>query len=160
GGGGAPVAPGPVATPTPLAQATPTPAPVATPDPSPTPPRPTDPCGGPVDRDTKPVRITVPLFVGEDPSGRVFHAQEDADGTPTPHVNFKFAVDAIAKDKKNKETRGSGNVIWHWDDNMIEIEKFDNVYHPTLRATRGGPWCATAELDEVMSNQLCLEFRY
>jgi hypothetical protein len=75
-------------------------------------------------------------------------------------VNYKFAVDAIAKDKKNKETRGSGNVIWHWDDNMITVEKDDNQYHPTLRAIRGGPWCATAEMDNVVSNELCLEFRY
>ena len=155
GGGSAPSAPAPVATPTPVAVATPTPAPT----PEPTPSCPNGPCEN-FDRETKPVRITLRLFVVENPSGGVFQYSETADGTPIIPVNYKFAVDIIAKDKKNKETRGSGEVKWHWDDNMVEVEKFSNIYHPTLRATKGGPWCATAELDEITSNELCLEFRY
>ncbi len=158
GGGGTPVGPAPVATPTPAPAATPTPA--LEPSPSPTPPCPTDPCEVPVERDTKPVRITLRLFVVEDPSGGVFEYKQDADGTPIIPVNYKFRLDIIAKDKKNKETKGSGNVSWHWDDNMIETENLSNIYHPQLRATRGGPWCATAEMDDVFSNELCLDFRY
>ena len=92
--------------------------------------------------------------------GMSLFALHAADGTPIIPVNYKFAIDIIAKDKKNKETRGSGDVKWKWDSNMVEVEKFSNVYHPTLRATKGGPWCATAELDEITSNELCLEFRY
>jgi hypothetical protein len=158
GGSGTPVAPAPVATPTPAPAATPTPA--LQPSPSPTPPCPTDPCEVPVDRDTKPVRITLRLFVVEDPSGGVFEYKQDPDGTPIIPVNYRFRLDIIAKDNKNKETKGSGNVIWHWDDNMIDVENLENQYHPTLRATRGGPWCATAEMDNVFSNELCLDFRY
>jgi hypothetical protein len=156
GGSGTPVAPAPVATPTPAPAPTPTPAP----QPSPTPPCPTDPCEVPVERETKPVRITLRLFVVEDPAGGVFQYQENADGAPIIPVNYRFRLDIIAKDSKNKETKGSGKVIWHWDDNMIDVENLENPYHPTLRAIRGGPWCATAEMDNVVSNQLCLEFRY
>jgi hypothetical protein len=156
GGSGTPVAPAPVATPTPVPAATPTPVP----QPSPTPPCPTDPCEVPVDRETKPVRMTLRLFVVEDPSGGVFQYRENADGMPIIPVNYKFRLDVIAKDKKNKETKGSGNMVWHWDDNMIEVENLSNIYHPQLRATKGGRFCAVAKMDEISSNELCLEFRY
>jgi hypothetical protein len=156
GGSGTPVAPAPLPTPTPAPAATPTPAP----NPSPTPPCPTDPCEVPVERETKPVRITLRLFVVEDPAGGVFQYKSDDDGTPIIPVNYAFRLDIIAKDNKNKETKGSGNVIWHWDDNMIQVESLDNVYHPRLRAIRNGSWCAAAELDGVTSNELCLDFRY
>src|SRR5262249_31144662 len=113
-----------------------------------------------VERDTPPVRITMRLFVVEDPSGGVFQYKSDDDGTPIIPVNYKFRLDIIAKDRKNKETKGSGNVTWTWDDNMIEVENFENGYHPTLLATKGGPWCATAEMDNITSNTLCLDFQY
>jgi hypothetical protein len=158
GGGASPSAPAtPAATPTPVAVATPTPP---APTPEPTPPCPTDPCEQPVERDTKPVRITLRLFVVEDPAGGVFQYKSDDDGTPIVPVNYKFRLDIIAKDAKNRETKGSGNVIWHWDDNMIDVENIENVYHPTLRATKGGMWCAKAEMDDVVSNELCLDFKY
>ena len=159
--GGGPSTPVPLSTPTPVAT---TPAATATappaPTPAPTPPCPTDPCEVPVERETKPVRITLRLFVVEDPAGGVFQYKQTDDGTPIIPVNYRFRLDIIAKDKKNKETRGSGNVIWHWDDNMVVVESLENVYHPTLRAIRGGPFCVTAEMDDVLSNELCLEFRY
>jgi hypothetical protein len=150
GGGSAPSIPAPVATPTPVAVATPAPTPAPTEEPG----------EPPVVNENKPVRITLRLFVVEDPSGGVFQYKENSDGTPIIPVNYKFRLDIIAKDKKNKETKGSGNVNWRWDDNMVEVENLNNIYHPTLRATKGGPWCATAELDEIISNELCLEFRY
>jgi len=106
------------------------------------------------------VRITLRLFVVEDPSGGVYQYQENAGGQPVIPVNYKFRLDIIAKDKKNRETQGSGNVVWHWDDNMVEVVNLENKYHPTLLATKGGPWCATAELDDITSNELCLELRY
>jgi hypothetical protein len=158
GGGPSPSAPVPLATPAPVAIATP--APALAPTPEPTPPCPTDPCEVPVERDTKPVRMTLRLFVVEDPAGGVFQYKSTDDGTPIIPVNFSFRLDVIAKDKKNKETKGSGNVNWNWDENMIEVENLDNIYHPRLRAVRGGPFCVTADMDEVVSNPLCLEFRY
>jgi hypothetical protein len=36
----------------------------------------------------------------------------------------------------------------------------NNIYHPTLRASRPGQFCAVAELDKILSNELCLEFRF
>jgi len=158
GGGGSATTPAPVSAPTPVVVATPTP--VAAPSPSPTPPCPTDPCEAPVERQTPPVRITLRLFVVEDPAGGVFEYKQTDDGTPIIPVNYRFRLDIIAKDAKNKETQGSGNVIWHWDDNMVDVENLTNVYHPTLRATRGGSWCATAEMDKITSNELCLAFQY
>jgi len=157
GGSGAPSTPATVPTPAPTPVAVTTPLPEPSPE---TTPCPTDPCEVPTERETKPVRITLRLFVVEDPSGGVFQYRENPDGAPIIPVNYKFRLDIIAKDKKNKETKGTGNVIWHWDDNMVEVESLENIYHPTLRATKGGPWCATAELDEITSNQLCLELRY
>jgi len=43
---------------------------------------------------------------------------------------------------------------------MTAVLATENPYHPTLRAIRGGPFCVTAYMDDVLSNQLCLEFRY
>jgi hypothetical protein len=67
----------------------------------------------------------------------------------------RFRLDIIAKDKKNK---GSGNVIWRWDEPLIDVVNI-NVYHPTLRVLRPGPFWTTAELEDIQSNQLCLEFQ-
>jgi hypothetical protein len=151
GGGGAPSAPVVVATPSPVAVATPTPAPTPEPTPEGEPP---------VERETAPVRITLRLFVVENPDGSVYQYRENQEGLPIIPGGYHFRLDIIAKDKKNKETRGSGNVLWHWNDNLIDVENMNNIYHPTLRASRPGQFCAVAELDKILSNELCLEFRF
>jgi hypothetical protein len=151
GGGGAPSAPVVVATPSPVAVATPTPAPTPEPTPEGEPP---------VERETAPVRITLRLFVVENPDGSVYQYRENQEGLPIIPGGYHFRLDVIAKDKKNKETKGSGNVLWHWNDNMIDVENINNVYHPTLRASRPGIFCATAEMDKIESNELCMEFRF
>ncbi|HUG55021.1 MAG TPA: hypothetical protein VMR21_15525 [Vicinamibacteria bacterium] len=154
GGGGSPSAPVAVATPTPLPVATPTPAPTPTPEPSPV-------AGEPAPLDSKPVRLTLRLYVVEDPSGRVFEHATASDGTPIVPVNFKFRLDVTAKDRKNKHTAGSGKPDWHFSDlNIAEIENFNNPFQPRLRATKGGEFCTTVTLDEVTSNEVCLELRY
>jgi len=150
GGGGTPVAPQPVATPTPVAVATPTP-------PAPT-PEPTPEGEPPVERETAPVRITLRLFVVEDGRGGVYQYREAPDGTPLIPLGNQFRLDIIAKDKKNKETKGSGNVFWNWDDTIIDPVNLNNIYHPTLRSMRAERTCVTAELDKITSNELCLEF--
>jgi hypothetical protein len=149
GGGGNPVTPVPVATPTPVAVATPTPAPSPEPTPEGEPP---------VERETAPVRITLRLFVVEDGRGGVYQYREAPDGTPLIPLGNQFRLDIIAKDKKNKETKGSGNVEWNWDDEIIDPVNLSNIYHPTLRSYRVGRTCVTAELDNITSNELCLEF--
>jgi hypothetical protein len=150
GGGSRPSTPAPVSTP--VAVATPTPTPVPTPEPTPA-------GEPPVERETAPVRITLRLFVVELPGGAVYQYRENDDGWPIIPVNYQFRLDIIAKDKKNKETKGSGNVIWHWDDPMIDVVNINNLYHPTLRAIKEGPFCAVGEMDGIQSNQLCFEFR-
>jgi hypothetical protein len=151
GGGGAPSAPVVVATPSPVAVATPTPAPTPEPTPEGEPP---------VERETAPVRITLRLFVVENPDGSVYQYRENQEGLPIIPGGYHFRLDIIAKDKKNKETKGTGNVLWHWNDNLIDVENMNNIYHPTLRASRPGQFCAVAELDKILSNELCLEFRF
>jgi len=153
-GGGSPSTPVVVATPTPspVVVATPTPAP--TPEPTPEPGEP------PVERVTPPVRITLRLFVVEDGRGGVYQYRETQEGLPLIPVGYYFRLDIIAKDSKNKETRGSGEVIWHWDGDLIDEDNLNNIYHPRLRAARDGKFCATAELDKIFSNELCTEFRY
>jgi len=106
------------------------------------------------------VRITLRLFVVEDGRGGVYQYRETPEGLPLIPVGYYFRLDIIAKDTKNKETRGSGEVIWHWDTNLIDEDNLNNIYHPRLRARRDGMFCAHAELDGIMSNELCTEFRY
>jgi hypothetical protein len=106
------------------------------------------------------VRITLRLFVVEDGKGGVYQYRENPDGLPLIPVGYFFRLDIIAKDTKNKETRGSGEVIWHWDGDLIDEDNLSNIYHPRLRARRDGMFCAHAELDKIMSNELCTEFRY
>lgn len=149
GGGGNPSTPGPVATPTPVVVATPTPAPT---------PQPTPEGEPPVERDTAPVRITLRLFVVEDGRGGVYQYREAPDGTPLIPLGNQFRLDIIAKDKKNKETKGSGNVQWQWDNEVIDVVNISNIYHPTLRSLKIGRTCVVAEMDKVTSNELCLEF--
>jgi hypothetical protein len=152
-GGGSPSTPVIVATPTPspVVVATPTPAP--TPEPTPEP-------EAPVQRVTPPVRITLRLFVVEDGRGGVYQYRETQEGLPLIPVGYYFRLDIIAKDSKNKETRGSGEVRWHWDGHLIDEDNLRNIYHPRLRAARDGKFCARAELDQIMSNEICTEFRY
>ena len=153
GGGGSPSTPVTVATPTPSPVVVATPTPVPTPEPTPE-------GEPPVERETEPVRITLRLFVVEDGKGGVYQYRENPEGLPLIPVGYYFRLDIIAKDKKNKETKGSGNVIWHWDEDMIDEDNLNNIYHPRLRARRDGIFCAHAELDKIMSNELCQEFRY
>jgi hypothetical protein len=154
-GGGNPSTPVPVAAPSPVVVATPTPAPPPTPEPEPSPEG-----EPPVERETAPVRITLRLFVVEDGRGGVYQYRETPEGLPLIPVGYYFRLDIIAKDKKNKETRGSGNVLWHWDGDLIDEDNLNNIYHPRLRARRDGKFCAVAELDKILSNELCTEFRY
>jgi hypothetical protein len=152
GGSNRPSTPAPVSTPTPVAVATPTPPPAPSPEPTPE-------GEPPVERETPPVRITLRLFVVEAPGGSVYQYRDNEEGWPIIPFSYQFRLDIIAKDKKNKETKGSGNVLWHWDEPMIDVVNTNNIYHPTLRAIKVGPFCATAEMDGIESNKLCLEFR-
>lgn len=151
GGGGSPTTP---ATPTPAPTAAPTPAPTPTPEPSPE-------GEAPVTRTTRPFRLTLRLYAVEDPAGNHFpNVQTTQDGTPIIPVNYRFRLDVVAKDAKNKETIGSGNVQWFWDDNAVEVVNMNNIFQPRLRAVRATRMTAYAILDDVKSNDLTVEIRF
>jgi hypothetical protein len=151
---------GGASSPTPaVVAATPTPAPspvvVATPTPEP------EPTGEPpVTRTTKVTRITLRLFVVLDASGQITDYDTDDEGRPIIPLGYQFRLDIVPKDAKNKETMGSGEVVWHFDDeSSIEVYNFVNVFHPRLRAARPGVFNVYAELDGVESNRMQLVFR-
>jgi hypothetical protein len=157
GGGSSPTAAvsttNPTSTPTPT-PSVPAPAPTPTPDESPTPAEP------PVTRTTKVTRITLRLFVVLDHSGNITDYDTDDEGRPIIPIGYQFRLDIIAKDAKNRETAGSGEVIWHFEDeSSIEVYKISNIFHPRLRAARAGSFTAWAELDGVESNRMTFEFR-
>jgi hypothetical protein len=115
----------------------------------------------PVTRDTKPVRLTMRLYAVEDPSGRhVPNIDMTSDGVPIIPVNYRFRLDIVAKDSRNRETIGSGEVEWSWDDNAVEVINLNNRFQPRLRAVRGTRMTVYATLDEVKSNDLVLELRF
>jgi hypothetical protein len=146
GGGSSPSTPVAVATPAPTP--TPTPVPAPTPEPSPE-------GEPPVDKTTPPVRITARLYVVEDPSGRVYDYSSTKDGTPIIPLGYKFRVDMTAKDKKNKETMGTGHPEWTYDpENLIDVDSFANEFQPRLRASRAGVFNVYSTLDKIQSNTI------
>jgi hypothetical protein len=143
-GGGAPSAPVPVATPTPVAVATPTPAPTPAPTPEPEPP---------VTNTRPPVRITARLYLVEDASGRRVDYETTKEGTPVIPLGYRFRIDIIAKDAKNKETSGSGHPAWTFEpEHLIDIMTFSNEFQPRLRASQRGEFNVYATLDAIKSN--------
>ena len=146
GGGGAPSAPVPVATPTPVAVATPTPAPTPEPTPEPEPP---------VTNSRPPVRITARLYLVEDASGRRVDYDTTKAGIPIIPLGYRFRVDIVAKDAKNKETTGSGHPDWTFDpEHLIDIVTFSNEFQPRLRASQRGEFNTYATLDKIRSNTI------
>ena len=153
GSGRSPTAAVVTPTPAPVAVSTPAPQPTPTPDAGPTP-------EPPVTRTTKVSRITLRLFVVRDASGQITDYDFNEDEQPIVPLGYQFILDIIAKDPKNKETMGSGEVVWHFqDENSIEVQNINNIFHPRLRAARAGTFTAYAELDGVESNRLTLELR-
>ena len=148
-GGGAPSAPGPVATPTPVAVATPTPAPTAPPTPEPEPP---------VTNSRPPVRITARLYLVEDASGNRVDYETTKEGTPLIPLGYRFRVDIVAKDAKNKETTGTGHPEWTFDpEDLVDIVTFTNEFQPRLRASRRGLFNVYATLDKIQSNTITVQ---
>src|SRR5678815_3964388 len=86
GGGGNPSTPVTVATPTPSPVVVATPTPVPTPEPTPE-------GEPPVERETAPVRITLRLFVVENPDGSVYQYRENQEGLPIIPGGYHFRLD-------------------------------------------------------------------
>jgi hypothetical protein len=145
-GGGSPSTPVVVATPTPIPTPVPTPVPTPEPEPEGEPP---------VDKTTPPVRITARLYVVEDPNGRVYDYKSTKEGTPIIPLGYKFRVDITAKDKKNKETMGTGHPEWIYNpENLIDVDSLANEFQPRLRASKAGTFSVYATLDKIESNTI------
>ena len=138
---------------TPVAVApTPVPTPISTPAPTPEPTPESEP---PVEKTTPPVRITARLYVVEDPSGRQVDWQTTKEGTPIIPLGFKFRVDIVAKDKKNKETMGTGHPEWVFKpETLVDVDSFANEFQPRLRASKSGMFSVFAKLDKIESNTI------
>ena len=135
---------------TPVAVATPTPVPTPVPTPEPTPEPEGEP---PVEKTTPPVRITARLYVVEDPNGRQVDWQTTKEGTPIIPLGYKFRVDIVAKDKKNKETMGTGHPQWIYNpETLVDVDSFANEFQPRLRASKSGTFSVFAKLDKIESN--------
>jgi hypothetical protein len=145
GGGRTPSAPVVVATPTPAPTPTPTPAPTPTPDAG----------EPPVTNSRPPVRITARLYLVEDPSGQRVDYETTKEGIPLIPLGYRFRVDIVAKDAKNKETTGSGHPEWTFDpEHLIDIVTFSNEFQPRLRASQRGEFNVYATLDKIQSNTI------
>ena len=145
-GGGGPSAPVTVTTPAPVAVATPTPAPTPEPTPEGEPP---------VTNNRPPVRITARLYLVEDAAGRRVDYETTKNGTPIIPLGYRFRVDIVAKDAKNKETTGTGHPEWTFDpEHLIDIVTFSNEFQPRLRASQRGEFNVYATLDKVRSNTI------
>jgi hypothetical protein len=144
GGGGIPSAPVAVTTPAPVAVATPAPTPEPTPEGEP-----------PVTNSRPPVRITARLYLVEDASGRRVDYETTKNGTPIIPLGYRFRVDIVAKDAKNKETTGTGHPEWTFDpEDLIDIVTFSNEFQPRLRASQRGEFNVYATLDRIQSNTI------
>jgi hypothetical protein len=145
-GGGTPSAPVTVATPSPVAVATPTPAPT---------PEPTPEAEPPVTNSRPPVRITARLYLVEDAAGNRVDYETTREGVPIIPLGYRFRIDIVAKDAKNKETTGSGHPEWTFDpEHLIDIVTFSNEFQPRLRASQRGEFSVYATLDNIQSNTI------
>jgi hypothetical protein len=145
GGGGTPSAPV-VPAPSPVVVATPTPVPT---------PEPTPEAEPPVTNSRPPVRITARLYLVEDAAGNRVDYDTTKEGVPIIPLGYRFRVDIVAKDAKNKETTGSGHPEWTFDpEHLIDIVTFSNEFQPRLRASQRGEFNVYATLDTIQSNTI------
>ena len=65
------------------------------------------------------------------------------------------SVDIVAKDKKNKETMGTGHPEWTFKpETLIDVDSFANEFQPRLRASKSGTFSVFAKLDKIESNTI------
>src|SRR5262249_24892884 len=125
----------PTPSPAPVASPTPSPAPVATPTPapvpSPTPPCPTDPCEVPVTNTNPAMRVTMRIYVIEDPGGGYTGNVNPGDDIP---VGYTARLDVTSKDLDNRETVGQGDVEFFFSDTS-KVRIFGN--HTNQRRVQG-----------------------
>lgn len=141
-------------TPSPAAIATPTPAPVATPTPAPTP---TPEEGEPPVTNTNPaVRLTMRIFVIENPDGSYTGNVDPKQPIP---VGYTARLDVTAKDVDNRETVGQSDVEFFFSDTGLARITGNHTNQRRVQGLAVGSLDCWAVQDGVRSNTITLTFR-
>jgi hypothetical protein len=141
-------------TPPPVAIATPTPAPVATPTPAPTP---TPEEGEPPVTNTNPaVRLTMRIFVIENPDGSYTGNVDPKQPIP---VGYTARLDVTAKDVDNRETVGQSDVEFFFSDTGLARITGNHTNQRRVQGLAVGSLDCWAVQDGVRSNTITLTFR-
>jgi hypothetical protein len=140
-------------TPSPVAVATPTPAPVATPTPAPTP---TPDEGEPPVTNTNPaVRLTMRIFVIENPDGSYTGNVDPKQPIPVGHT---ARLDVTAKDVDNRETVGQSDVEFFFSDTGLARITGNHTNQRRVQGLAVGSLDCWAVQDGVRSNTITLKF--
>ena len=143
-------------TPSPVAIATPTPAPVATPTPAPT-PTPTPEEGEPPVTNSNPaVRLTMRIFVIENPDGSYTGNVDPKQPIP---VGYTARLDVTAKDVDNRETVGQSDVEFFFSDTGLARITGNHTNQRRVQGLAVGSVDCWAVQDGVRSNTITLTFR-
>jgi hypothetical protein len=140
-------------TPSPSPVATPTPAPVATPTPVPT-PTPCPDCEAPVTNSNPAVRVTIRLYVVEDPGGG-YISNPSKDDIP---VGWVARLDVTSKDVDNRETTGQGDVEFFFNNPSIVSVGGNHTNQRRVQGIARGQVDCWATQDGVRSNTITLSF--
>lgn len=139
-------------TPSPVPVATPTPAPVATPTPAPTPTPEGEP---PVTNSNPAVRVTMRIYVIEDPSGGYTGNVDPKQPIP---VGYTARLDVTAKDVDNRETTGQSPVEFFFSDTELVKVTGNHTNQRRVQGLAAGTVDCWAVQDGVASNTITLNF--
>ena len=150
-GGSSPAAPTPSPSPVVVATPTPTPVPATTPAPSPPPEE-----GEPPVTNTNPaMRLTMRIFVIENPDG-TYTGNVDPK-LPIP-VGYTARLDVTAKDLDNRETVGQGEVQFFFSDLGLARVSGNHTNQRRVQGLAVGSLDCWAVQDGVTSNTITLTF--
>ena len=141
-------------TPSPVAVATPTPAPVATPTPTPA-PTPTPEGEPPVTNTNPAARLTMRIFVIENPDGTYTGNVDPKQPIP---VGYTARLDVTAKDINNRETTGQSDVQFFFSDLGLVRVTGNHTNQRRVQGLAVGSVDCWAVQDGVSSNTITLTF--
>ena len=145
----------PTPSPSPVAVASPTPAPTPVPSPSATPPCPTDPCEEPVTNSNPAVRVTMRIYVVEDPGGGYVGNVNPGDDIP---VGYTARLDVTSKDLDNRETVGQSDVQFFFSDLGLVRVSGNHTNQRRVQGLAVGSVDCWAVQDGITSNTITLHF--
>jgi hypothetical protein len=143
----------PTPTPSPVTVASPTPAPTPVPTPVPT-PTPCDDCEAPVTNSNPARKVSIRLYVVEDPGGG-YISNPSPDDIP---VGWVARLDVTSKDLDNRETTGQGPVEFFFSDPSAVNVMGNHTNQRRVQGLRRGSVDCWATQDGVRSNTISLYF--